>query len=89
MNIFFTLKTKLIIWIKIRNYYFSQILNDAFALYMSGDITYELAMEIVSSLEHEDSYVVWDAALSGFQMLKIDGAVRKMTKQLYNEWKVQ
>ncbi|CAG9134635.1 unnamed protein product [Plutella xylostella] len=66
----------------------AQILNDAFALYMSGDITYELAMEIVSSLEHEDSYVVWDAALSGFQMLKIDGAVRKMTKQLYNEWKM-
>ncbi|KAG7308132.1 hypothetical protein JYU34_006794 [Plutella xylostella] len=66
----------------------AQILNDAFALYMSGDITYELAMEIVSSLEHEDSYVVWDAVLSGYQMLKIDGAVGKMTKQLYNEWKM-
>lgn len=64
----------------------AQIVNDVFALYVAGDIDDQLAMEILDYLDKERSPVVWESALSGYEMLITDGAGCNMTKILYREW---
>ncbi|XP_068631413.1 aminopeptidase N-like [Battus philenor] len=64
----------------------AQIVNDVFALVAAGDIDSDIAMTVLDYLNEELSEAVWDAAISGFDLLKIDGASCHMTKTLYNEW---
>lgn len=73
--------------VKIDPYSRAQIMNDAFALYMAGEIGLDLATDILDCLDHEHSYIVWDAAFSGFEQLKHDSPSVEMNKQLYNYWK--
>lgn len=55
---------------------------------MAGDLSFQQATDILNCLDYEDSYVVWKAAFTGFDLLKTDGAAVVMSKQLYNIWKV-
>ncbi|RVE43924.1 hypothetical protein evm_011435 [Chilo suppressalis] len=64
----------------------AQIVNDVFALYVSGDMSLELAWYILDYLDKERSVLVWEAAISGYEMLRIDGANCHMTRTLYREW---
>ncbi|CAG5041319.1 unnamed protein product [Parnassius apollo] len=64
----------------------AQIVNDIFALFTAGDIDRDLAMTVLDYLNEELSEVVWDSAITGFELLKIDGANCHMTKNLYQEW---
>lgn len=66
-----------------------QIVNDVFALYMSGDIDRLLTEDILSYLDNERSFVVWEAVVEGFNMLRIEGSKTHMTKNLYWEWEVR
>ncbi|GBP46435.1 Glutamyl aminopeptidase [Eumeta japonica] len=63
-----------------------KLVNDAFALYVAGEIDYNLAKDILNCLDNEDSFVVWDSAFAGFELLKIENAAVGMTKQLYGAW---
>ncbi|XP_026755745.2 glutamyl aminopeptidase-like [Galleria mellonella] len=65
----------------------AQLVNDAFALYVSGDINQDLAMEILDYLHNERSPAVWESAIAGFELLKTENARCNMTKILYEEWK--
>lgn len=56
---------------------------------MAGDLDQQLAMEVLSYLEHEQSTIVWDSVMSGFGLFKIEGAACNMTKHIYWEWEVQ
>ncbi|KAL0833030.1 hypothetical protein ABMA28_001148 [Loxostege sticticalis] len=64
----------------------AQIVNDVFALYVSGDMSQDLAMKILDYLDQEISLTVWESVLSGFEMLKIENAGCEMTKLIYSEW---
>ncbi|XP_013172178.1 PREDICTED: aminopeptidase N-like [Papilio xuthus] len=64
----------------------AQIVNDVFALFSAGDLDINIAMTVLDYLNEELSDVVWDAAVDGFNLLKIDGANCHMTKTLYQEW---
>ncbi|XP_073943309.1 aminopeptidase N-like isoform X2 [Choristoneura fumiferana] len=64
----------------------AQIVSDVFALYAAGDLSYELAVEILSYLDKEQSYAVWESAITGFELLKIEYAACDFTKALYEEW---
>ena len=63
-----------------------QIVNDVFALYAAGDLHEDIARDILDYLNKETSLVVWDSAISGFELLKKEDV--KMTKTLYGEWQV-
>ncbi|XP_059049697.1 aminopeptidase N-like [Achroia grisella] len=65
----------------------AQLVNDAFALYVSGDISQELAMEILDYLHKERSPTVWQSVIAGFDLLKTENSRCNMTKMLYEEWK--
>ncbi|XP_063377441.1 membrane alanyl aminopeptidase-like [Cydia fagiglandana] len=65
----------------------AQIVNDAFALYTSGDLSYVLATHILGYLEKEQSYVVWESVISGFELLKTKDAACNFTRALYEEWR--
>lgn len=67
---------------------FLQIVNDVFALYVSGDMSQDLAMKILDYLDQEISLTVWESVLSGFEMLKIENAGCGMTRLIYSEWQV-
>ncbi|XP_045494513.1 membrane alanyl aminopeptidase-like [Colias croceus] len=62
----------------------AQIVNDILALYAAGDIKYDIAIEVLDYLNTELSPMVWEAAVSGFDLLRTEGA--HMTKILYDEW---
>ncbi|XP_022125618.2 aminopeptidase N-like [Pieris rapae] len=62
----------------------AQIVNDIFALYAAGDVSEEIALDVLEFLNMELSSLVWDSAISGFELLKTDGA--HMTKINYEEW---
>ncbi|CAG9795009.1 unnamed protein product [Diatraea saccharalis] len=64
----------------------AQIVNDVFALYTSGDISQDLAQYVLDYLDQERSFLVWEAVISGYEMLRTDGAKCHMTKILYREW---
>ncbi|KAJ8733126.1 hypothetical protein PYW08_001424 [Mythimna loreyi] len=64
----------------------AQIVNDVFALYVAGDIDVQLAMEILDYLDKERNHIVWESALSGYEMLTTYEAACNMTKYLYKEW---
>ncbi|KPJ05972.1 Aminopeptidase N [Papilio machaon] len=64
----------------------AQIVNDVFALFSAGDLDVNIAMTVLDYLNEELSDIVWDAAVDGFDLLKIDGANCHMTKTLYQEW---
>ncbi|KAL0833029.1 hypothetical protein ABMA28_001147 [Loxostege sticticalis] len=64
----------------------AQIVNDVFALYVSGDMSQDLAMWILDYLDWERSLTVWEAVSSGYDMLKIENAGCGMTKVIYSEW---
>ncbi|XP_028172198.1 aminopeptidase N-like isoform X2 [Ostrinia furnacalis] len=64
----------------------AQIVNDVFALYVSGDMSQDLAMRILDFLDQERSLVVWESVASGYEMFKIEDAGCKMTKVIYSEW---
>ncbi|KAJ8727739.1 hypothetical protein PYW07_001858 [Mythimna separata] len=64
----------------------AQIVNDVFALYVAGDLDVQFAMEILDYLDKERSHIVWESALSGYEMLTTYGAACNMTKYLYKEW---
>ncbi|KAM3967289.1 aminopeptidase N [Aphomia sociella] len=65
----------------------AQLVNDAFALYVSGDMDQELAMDILNYLHNERSLAVWESAIAGFELLKTENAKCNMTKIFYEEWK--
>ncbi|XP_060801836.1 aminopeptidase N [Amyelois transitella] len=63
----------------------AQIVNDVFALYVSGDMELPLAMEILNYLDKERSPVVWRAAEEGFRLLRNEENGCHMTRYLYKE----
>ncbi|XP_026484250.2 aminopeptidase N-like [Vanessa tameamea] len=62
----------------------AQIVNDIFALYAAGDVREDIAIEVLDYLNKELSLAVWESAISGFELFKIEGV--KMTKMTYEEW---
>ncbi|KAJ0178637.1 hypothetical protein K1T71_005412 [Dendrolimus kikuchii] len=64
----------------------AQIANDVLALYVAGDLDQRLAMEVLGYLDQEESAVVWDSVISGFELMKIEGAACNMTHHIYWEW---
>ncbi|XP_050667750.1 membrane alanyl aminopeptidase-like [Leptidea sinapis] len=65
----------------------AQIVNDILALYAAGDVRDDAAIEVLDYLNLELSPVVWDAAVSGFDLLKTEGG--HMTKISYEEWQTK
>lgn len=64
----------------------SQIVNDVFALYVSGNLDMSIAMRVLAYLDKETSLAVWDSVISGYELLKLEGAACNMTKYIYWEW---
>ncbi|XP_049870009.1 membrane alanyl aminopeptidase-like [Pectinophora gossypiella] len=64
----------------------AQMVNDVFALYAAGVMNQSLAVEILDYLDQELSPVVWDSAISGFDLIKTPGASCNINKYLYKDW---
>ncbi|KAG6458908.1 aminopeptidase N [Manduca sexta] len=64
----------------------AEIVNDVLALYVAGDLDLAVATEVLDYLDKETSAVVWNSVISGFELMKIEGAACHMDKHMFWEW---